>query len=363
MILSLVLNIDLIFNYEANKTKIILNVIEKERDSRALRIRGMLTEIDKESGKRGLVFNLTRYMLEDGPGIRTVVFLKGCPLRCLWCSSPLGQDIKPSVVYLKHKCISCGACLDACPHHSLFWDREGQIARDIERCKNCGVCVRVCLAGAREVRGTLMTVDEVISYVNKDQIFYRRGNGGITLSGGEILMQPAFVANILRKAWGKLIHTAIETCAFGKWEDLRDILTYTNLAFIDIKHSDPSIHERLTGHSNRLILENIRKAAKYFVELKRNLILRLAVIPGINDSFENLKGIAYFLKELPGHWELNLLPYHRYGISKYDWLGMEYQLPDVEPPSREQLLELAEFFKSHGLLCSVGGGEVKSVIT
>lgn len=324
---------------------------------------GKLTEIDRMSGHRGMVFNLTRYMLEDGPGIRTVVFLKGCPLRCLWCSSPLGQKIEPSVVYLKYKCISCGACLKACPEQALFWNAEGRVSRDFKRCRNCGECVPVCPVGAREIRGQLMTVNEVIAKVEKDQIFYRRGGGGITLSGGEILMQAPFATRILQEAWKRLIHTAVETCAFGLWADLRDILAYSNLAFIDIKHIDSFFHQKITGCSNQQILENIRQAAAYFLELKRHLIFRLAVVPGINDSFENLQGIAYFLKELPGHWELNLLPYHRYGISKYDWLGLEYQLMDVEPPTRERLLELAEFFKSYGLLCSVGGGEVKSVIT
>lgn len=302
-------------------------------------------------------------MLEDGPGIRTVVFLKGCPLRCLWCSSPLGQRIEPSVVYLKYKCVSCGACLQICPRQALFWSADGKVARDFERCRNCGECVPVCPVAAREIRGVLMTVDELIAQVEKDQIFYRRGNGGLTISGGEILMQPTFAAHILQKAWHKLIHTAIETCAFGSWGDLQTILTYTNVAFIDIKHADPAIHQKITGHSNQQILQNIYQAASYFLELKRHLVLRLAVVPGINDDEENLRAIANFLKKLPGSWELNLLPYHRYGVSKYDWLGVEYQLLDVAPPSREQLLEMTTFFESYGLICSVGGGEVKSVVT
>jgi len=324
---------------------------------------GILTAKDKESGERGIVFNLTRYMLEDGPGIRTVVFLKGCPLRCLWCSSPLGQSIKPSVVYLRHKCISCGACLEVCPQHSLFWDKEAKIARDFERCKNCGVCVQVCPVEAREKRGVLMTAEEVIAQVEKDRIFYRRGGGGITLSGGEILMQAPFAIKILEKSWARLIHTAIETCAYGKWEDLKNILTYTNVAFLDIKHSDPSMHQKITGRSNRLIMDNLQKAANFFFQLKRVLIFRLTIVPGINDSFENLEGIARFLNELPGVWELNLLPYHRYGISKYDWLGLKYQIGDVASPSRSRLMEIAEFFKSYGLICSVGGIEIKSLIT
>ena len=184
----------------------------------------------------------------------------------------------------------------------------------------------------------------------------------MTLSGGEVLMQAAFAANILQRCWDKLTHTAIETCAFGRWEDFRAILSYTNLAFIDIKHSDPVTHKKLTGRSNRQILDNIRKAAAYCLELKRHLILRLAVVPGMNDSPENLRGVADFLKGLPGGWELNLLPYHKYGVSKYDWLGMEYKLVDVEPPSREQLLEIVRYFESFGILCSLGGAEIRSVV-
>ena len=184
----------------------------------------------------------------------------------------------------------------------------------------------------------------------------------MTLSGGEILMQAAFATNILHRCWDKLIHTAVETCALGGWEDLRAILTYTNLAFIDIKHCDPLIHTKLTGRSNRQILDNIRKAAAYCLELKRHLILRFAVVPGMNDSRENLRDIADFLKGLPGGWELNLLPYHKYGVSKYDWLGMEYKLIDVEPPSRDQLLEMVRYFESFGILCSLGGAEIRSVV-
>jgi len=300
-------------------------------------------------------------MLEDGPGIRTVVFLKGCPLRCLWCSSPLCQTTGPSLVYLKYKCVSCEACLSACPEQALFLDEEGKIGRNFEKCTNCGICTKVCPVGAREMRGSMMTAEEVLEKVEKDRIFYRRGSGGITLSGGEILMQAAFAANILKRCWDKLIHTAIETCAFGGWEDLRAILAYTNLAFIDIKHFDPGLHKKLTGRSNRQILDNIRKAAAYCLEWKRKLILRLAVVPGMNDSRENLRDIAHFLQDLPGAWELNLLPYHKYGISKYDWLGMEYKLVDVEPPSRDQLLEMVQYFESFGLLCSLGGAEIRSV--
>ena len=301
-------------------------------------------------------------MLEDGPGIRTVVFLKGCPLRCLWCSSPLCQTAEPSLVYLKYKCVSCEACLPACPEQALFVDEEGKIGRNFEKCTHCGACGRVCPVGAREMRGSAMTVAEVMEKVEKDRIFYRRGSGGVTLSGGEILMQPSFAAGILQQCWEKLIHTAIETCAFGRWEDLRAILAYTNLAFIDIKHADPSLHKKLTGHSNRRILDNIRRAAACCLEWKRHLILRLAVVPGMNDSRENLREIAQFLKTLPGDWELNLLPYHKYGISKYDWLGREYELLDVEPPTRDSLLEMVEYFESFGLLCSLGGAEIRSVV-
>lgn len=308
-----------------------------------------------------MVFNFTKYMLEDGPGIRTVVFLKGCPLRCLWCSSPLCQASEPSLVYLKYRCVSCAACLPACPRQALFLDEEGKIGRNFARCTNCGTCTRVCPVGAREMRGSLMTVEEVLEKVEKDRVFYRRGSGGVTLSGGEVLMQAAFAARILKECWQRLIHTGIETCAYGRWEDLKTLLTYTNLAFIDIKHVDPLRHKELTGRSNRKILDNIRKAAAYCQELKRPLILRLAVVPEMNDSRENLRETARFLKDLPGGCELNLLPYHQYGVSKYDWLGVKYKLADVKPPSRDQLLKIARYFESLGLFCSVGGAEIRSV--
>ncbi len=316
-----------------------------------------------QNSQQGVVFNITKYMLEDGPGIRTVVFLKGCPLRCLWCSNPLGQTAESSLIYLKHKCISCKACISACSKGGVFLDEEGKIGRDLEKCENCGDCTLVCPVGARELRGKTMTAAEVLEQIEKDRIFYRRGSGGVTLSGGEILMQPAFSEDILREASYRLIHTAIETCAFGRWKDFLSILRHTDLAFIDIKHIDPAIHKKLTGRSNHQILTNIRKAAQFCHEGGKKLILRLAVVPGINDSEENLQVIVDFLKDLTGNWELNLLPYHRYGISKYDWLGKEYQLVDVEPPSRERLVELTKCFHSSNILCSVGGGEIKSALT
>jgi pyruvate formate lyase activating enzyme len=208
-----------------------------------------------------------------------------------------------------------------------------------------------------------MTVREVVEKVEKDRVFYRRGGGGVTLSGGEILMQPRFAAGILREASDRLIHTAIETCAFGKWRDLLAILQYTDLAFIDIKHMDPSVHKKLTGSTNPRILENIRATAQFCLERGKKLILRLAVVPGLNDSKQNLEAISGFLKNLPGDWELNLLPYHRYGVSKYDWLGIEYGLQEIEAPSREQLEELADYLRSQEIVCSLGGSEIKSALT
>ena len=306
------------------------------------------------------MFNFTKYMLEDGPGIRTVIFLKGCPLRCLWCSSPLGQTGEESLIYMASKCVSCGACLEVCPENALTMGGEKEIRRDFQTCVGCKACVQVCPTGAHSLCGNPMTVQEVLKRVERDRVFYRRGSGGLTLSGGEILMQPAFAKQILQGAWNRLIHTAIETSAFGRWEDLEALLRYTNLVFIDLKHMDPETHMRLTGRSNRQILENLRRAAAFCLAYKRQLIVRFVVVQGLNDSRGNLEQMADFLKEMPGGWELNLLPYHTYGVSKYDWIGMPYTLIDVEPPSRDRLMELAGLFQSLGITCSIGGGEIKS---
>lgn len=316
-----------------------------------------------KDGSQGTVFNITKYMLEDGPGIRTVIFLKGCPLRCRWCSNPLGQSRGASLAYLKHKCVSCQACIEVCPEKAAFLDTEGKIGRNLEKCTNCGKCIQVCPVGARELRGKTMTIKEVLEKVEKDRIFYRRGSGGVTLSGGEILMQPQFAARILQECSDRLIHTAIETCAFGEWKDLHSILPFIDLAFIDIKHMNTSTHKELTGHDNLRILDNIRKVAQFSFDRGKKLILRLAVVPGLNDSVENLEEVSSFLRQLPGNWELNLLPYHRYGVSKYDWLGIKYELQEVKIPSRERLEELTHFFRSRGLICSLGGGEIKSALT
>ena len=307
-----------------------------------------------------VIFDIERYMIEDGPGIRTGVFMKGCPLRCLWCANPEGRSFGPTLTYLERKCIGCYTCVVKCPNKAVSPKENGKVSTDRNKCQLCGICVESCPAGARELRGKIYTIQDVIEMVSRDTSFYRRQGGGVTVTGGEPLGQARFVRNLLKKCEERLVHTAMETTGFGRWEDLRGCLEYLDLIFMDIKHMDPEEHKKLTGVSNRIILGNIRKTAEFCSRHSTVLIVRVPVIPGLNDSERNIAKTAKFVKSLEGNIELNLLPYHKYGVGKYDWLEIEYPLKELEPQSREAMRRLQALVQSKGVHCTVGGGKIES---
>jgi pyruvate formate lyase activating enzyme len=296
----------------------------------------------------GCVFNIERFAIRDGPGIRTTVFFKGCPLRCLWCSNPESMQLYPQLFYSEHLCTRCYRCVDACPNKATTVSPEGTIEIDRSLCKNCGECVKVCPNKAREISGKIMTVEEVLEEVKKDSLFYQNSGGGVTASGGEPTHQPEFLWHLFARCHEAAIHTCLDTCGYVKTETLKGILEHTDLVLYDIKHMDPSRHKELTGVDNSLILENARVVAA-----SRPMTIRVPLIPGYNDSEENLNALSKFMAEL-GLKRIDLLPYHALGKQKYDRLGMEYKLGDLKSYESEQVAAIKTVLESHGLEVGVG---------
>jgi len=302
---------------------------------------------------KGLVASIKRFAIHDGPGIRTIVFMKGCPLRCIWCSSPQTQNPYPEIAYYEEKCIGCGGCLKVCSENAITIDKQGKKWINRLRCTNCGKCAEACPTEALKIVGQFMTSEEIITEIDKDRLFYQEsGEGGVTISGGEPLMQTEFVKEVLRKCHEQGIHTAIETSGFVEWREFRNVLGHVDLLFCDIKHMNSEKHKELTGVSNQLILENIRKVDQ---KCDVPVILRFPLIPSINDSEENLINLAKFITSLKRINTLEILPYHRLGEHEYKTLGREYKLKEVEVPSDDYLQEVKEFMTSQKLKVDVLG--------
>ena len=299
----------------------------------------------KTEEKEGIVFDIQHYSIHDGPGIRTNVFVKGCPLRCRWCQNPESQSVKPQLMYRMEPCVGCGACVPRCPRQAIRLE-EGKVITDRTRCNGCGACVSVCPAEAREITGEPMTAQDVLEKVIQDKLFYDTSGGGVTMTGGEILAQPDFVAVVLKLCKENGLHTAIETCGYGSWEELAQILDYTDLALYDVKHMDSEKHKEGTGAGNERILENL---ARLSGEKNIPVIVRVPLIPGFNDTEENMRQMAAFIKEkLPPCQEVNLLPYHKLGEGKKEQLERENAAFICEPPAQEDVERL------RALLCELG---------
>lgn len=292
----------------------------------------------------GLIFDIQRSRQDDGPGIRTTVFLKGCPLRCVWCSNPESQRSSPEIMYNANLHIDgCEECIKACPVSAIEKDEEEGVRIGRELCrKGCNECAKVCYSNALAVIGQRVSVKEVLKAVEKDIPFYRSSNGGVTISGGEPLAQPEFTREILKACKERGIHTVLDTSGYGRWSDLEKIIKYVDITLYDIKHMNPLKHKAYTGASNELILENVRRMG----QKKMPIIIRLAIIPKINDSKENINELIELTKEVLA-LRVDLLPYHRLGVSKYKMLGREYGLQGLEPPTREHLNRVRDLLISH----------------
>ncbi len=264
---------------------------------------------------RGVVFNLQRYSIHDGPGIRTTVFLKGCPLACFWCQNPESQSLKPETFLNSGNCTLCGRCVKVCPTGAASLSASSSEI-DREKCIGCGKCAEACLNDARKLAGRSMTVDEVVKVVLKDAKFYESSGGGVTLSGGEPTFQTKFALAILQECKHRGIHTTLETCGSASWAALEQLLEFVDFVLCDIKHVDSVKHQGATGRSNDIILENLKKIAAL-----KPLMVRVPLIPGFNDSPEVIGEIARFVRSELNSVDLELLAYNKLGEGKYERLG------------------------------------------
>ena len=310
-----------------------------------------------DSAPKAIIFNIQRYCLHDGLGIRTTVFFKGCQLRCIWCCNPESFDPRIEIQFSESKCLFCGKCLTACPKRAINPDLKnmGGYKIDGSVCDLCGKCIEVCPSGALHWVGKAMSVEEVYKEIMADLPFFRSSGGGVTFSGGEPLLQIDFLQAIMKKCYRGKINTAIETCGYVPWENFKRILKWTNYVLYDIKHMDSKKHEKLTGVPNELILENAQKLAK----AKTAVIIRVPLIPGYNDDEKNMKELGKFVKSLPVK-EVHLLPYHRLGKEKYKLAHCTYKLEDLQDMAttetgRALIKKSSSILKSYGLKVFIGG--------
>jgi pyruvate formate lyase activating enzyme len=298
---------------------------------------------------KGIVFDIKGFAVHDGPGIRTTVFLKGCPLRCDWCHNPESQSSKPVLAQFPRNCIGCGKCLTRCPHGALS-KSETQIIIDRAKCRGCGTCALTCYAEALVLRGKVMTIAEVMAEVRKDKPFYDNSGGGMTISGGEPLQQPEFTLGLLKAAKAEGINTCLDTSGYAPWPVLERVLPYTDMVLYDLKGVSPGMHRERTGRPNSLIMHNLQELTSDGVTVK----VRLPMVPGFNDSEEAVRDIAQFIASLKTVPPLEILPYHKLGESKYEALGIRNGL-HLEPPPRAEVEALAQLAREAGVECQVGG--------
>jgi pyruvate formate lyase activating enzyme len=299
-----------------------------------------------------LIFDIQRFSIHDGPGIRTTVFFKGCPLSCLWCQNPESISRDKEIIFNGRRCIGCKKCREVCKEGAIDFAYEYRVRR--EKCNLCGRCVDVCYANALRIAGKAVTVQEVLDEVEKDLPFYKNSGGGVTLSGGEPLLQSDFSAELLRACKDAGINTCIETCGFSTWPNFEKVLKHTDFVLYDIKVMDEERHRKFTGAKNDIILQNALRIAETAITVD----FRMPLVPGHNDGEANIKETSEFLRGAADISStepcVHLLPYHRLGVNKYEQLGRGYALAELQPPAKEHVLEVCEKFKRHGVKTEVG---------
>ncbi len=298
----------------------------------------------------GMLFDIRRYAIHDGPGIRTTVFFKGCPLRCAWCHNPESQSPAQELMLRPNRCVSCGACAGVCPQMAIQ-PVNGRYATDRAACTVCGACADACYADARQIVGREYSVEEVAAVIERDRAFFNQSNGGVTFSGGEPLMQPDFLLALLQACKRAGLHTALDTCGCAAWEQIERVIPYVDLFLYDLKLMDDTGHRFYTGISNRRILDNLHRLSARGAPIW----LRMPLIPGVNDAEADLRAAAEFAARLPNPAPLHVLPYHNSAGAKYAGLGLPYRLPAAPAPTQAQLQAAAELFRSYGLNVTLGG--------
>ncbi|WP_176461688.1 glycyl-radical enzyme activating protein [Anaeromicrobium sediminis] len=298
----------------------------------------------EKPNRKGSILRIERASIHDGDGIRTVVYFKGCPLKCKWCSTPESQKTYEELAYMEKKCTRCERCVSHCPENALSLSSEdGKIHIDRSKCTRCFKCIDTCPFGALRKYGISMSVDEVVNEISKDELFYFHSKGGVTISGGECLMQMEFLRDILQGCKMNGINTAIETSLLAKYEDIEMVLPFIDTFFVDIKHMDSHCHKVLTGVKNHMILDNIVKLdeSKFNFDIR----VRIPIIPGLNDSEANLLATLEFCSNRNKISSIELLPYHRYGIDTYNSLDIEYELKKLSTPSNDHIIRMDSLLK------------------
>ncbi len=298
----------------------------------------------------GTVFDLSRYAIHDGPGIRTTVFFKGCPLSCWWCHNPESMSRAPHVSLRQNRCIRCGSCIAICPNHAIAFS-DGAATTEASLCDLCLKCAQVCCADAREVIGRSVTIEEVMAEIKRDIVFYDESGGGVTFSGGEPLMQPAFLLGLLDACGHVGIHRTVDTSGYAGREVLLRVAEKTDLFLYDLKHTDPEIHKKYTGVRNEVILKNLTHLAARGA----SICVRLPLIPGVNDDRSNVENTGAFLATLDHINCIDILPYHEAMRSKYKRFGWVYRLGELPPPDPLHLQDIAALLRSFGLRVTIGG--------
>jgi pyruvate formate lyase activating enzyme len=297
-----------------------------------------------------VVFDIKRYSIHDGPGIRTTVFFKGCPLNCWWCHNPESQAMDREALLWPNRCIRCGACREVCERGAISLNEE-EPRTDRDLCTLCGACVAACYADAREIIGREMTVAQVMIEIERDIPFFDESGGGVTFSGGESLAQGGFLEALLKACRENEIHTVLDTCGYAPWSLLDRVRDFIDLFLYDLKLMDDEQHKRYTGVSNALVLQNLRSLA----ERGHKIVLRVPVIPGFNDDEENVQSLTAFAAALPNLLRVDLLPFHHSATAKYERLEKQYNLGQISPPTGESMANIAAHVKSFGLTVKIGG--------
>lgn len=299
--------------------------------------------------KTANIFNIQKFSIHDGPGIRTTVFFKGCPLSCFWCHNPESQKLSKQMLYDSEKCTLCGMCVKVCPQNSI--SIENNILRtDESKCTYCKKCETYCIPGARQVAGKDYTVDEILKEVLKDKEFYIQSKGGVTLSGGEPLVHIDFTEELLKKLKDEKIHTAVDTCGAVSFDYLQRVVPYTDLFLYDLKLMDDEKHKYYTGLSNKLILDNLEKLSK----IHNNINIRMIIVEGVNADEKHIQDTIEFIKDLKIK-RINLLPYHDIAKHKYKKLTMEYKDENMSKPSDEKMEEFKSMLIHEGYEVKIGG--------